>query len=341
MAGISDIVNVTITRETVMPLGLDFGWVNFVSAAASFTPRIKLYGSNEEVQADSAAGADTKAFANLYFGQEVKPTRLYVTKKTTDSYVQALDAATLVNDEWYGIAIASVTVSDQLAVAAWAEPRTKILMVRAATSDVIDGDDTDDVASQLQDLGYMRTSLFYHHQAASVFVEAAPLGLQLPKKPGSSQWAYKRFAGVTPSPLTVGERTAALNKNANVYSDRANISVFEQGKMVGGEWIDTVIGIDKLTQDIESRVYGALVNNEKIPYTDDGINIIVNQVEAALRAAVDSGILAANPPPVVTAPLAADVSPTNKGNRILPDIDFKATLAGAIIKAQIVGRILL
>ena len=123
MSGISDIVNVTITRETVVPLGLSFGWVNFVSVNASFTPKIKIYGSPEEVAADGQAGADTKAYALIYFGQEIRPTRLYVTKKGADSWVTALSDAQAINDEWYGVDIASVSTVDLLAVAQWTDFR--------------------------------------------------------------------------------------------------------------------------------------------------------------------------------------------------------------------------
>jgi hypothetical protein len=339
MSGINDVVSVQITRETIVPVGLSFGWVNFVSANAAFTPKVKIYGSMEEVDADGQAGADTKAFAALYFGQALRPTRLYVTKKGADSWTAALSAAETENSEWYGIAISSVLAADILAVAAWTESRTKIFLARGATDDIVDSEDTDDILSQLQDLGYERTIFFYHHDAATVPVEAAAIGSQMPKKPGSSQWAYKRFAGITPSPISVGERSAILGKNGNVYSDRANLSVFEPGRTVSGEWIDVVIGTDSLTQDIQTRVWNQFLNNEKIPYTNDGVNIIVNAIEAALAQGVRDGILAATPPPFVTAPLVEDVSPTDKGNRILPDVEFGATLAGGIVKTMIRGKL--
>lgn len=340
MSGINDIVNVTITRETVVPVGLAFGWVNFVSELATFTPRVKIYGSPEEIAGDATAGADAKAFALKYFGQEIRPTRLYVTKKDDEdeSYVQALDLARIETDEWYGVTIDSVTAVDQLAVAAWTESKQKIFMARVGTADVIDGADSDDVASVLQDNSYLRTAVFYHHTPA-VFPEAGIMGLQLPKKPGSSQWAYKTIRGIPASPLTDGQRTAAFNKNVNVFTDRSNINVFEQGRTASGEWIDTTINIDWLTSRIQNRVYTQLVNNEKIPYTDDGVNVIVNGVAAVLEEAVVAGILASDPAPTVTAPLVANIDSNTKGARILPDVAFRATLAGAIIKAEIVGRV--
>ena len=50
-----------------------------------------------------------------------------------------------------------------------------------------------------------------------------------------------------------------------------------------------------------------------------------------------TGVLAADPVPIVQAPLVADIDPADKAARILPDITFQATLAGAIHKLVITG----
>ena len=51
------------------------------------------------------------------------------------------------------------------------------------------------------------------------------------------------------------------------------------------------------------------------------------------------GGLAADPAPVVTAPKVADVAAADKVARRLPDIDFTATLAGAVHEVVISGVI--
>ena len=51
------------------------------------------------------------------------------------------------------------------------------------------------------------------------------------------------------------------------------------------------------------------------------------------------GILAADPAFTVTAPAVADVSAGDKTARTLPDVDFDATLAGAIHKVEISGTV--
>ena len=60
-------------------------------------------------------------------------------------------------------------------------------------------------------------------------------------------------------------------------------------------------------------------------------------MKASLRAAVNQGILAADPAPTVTVPKVADVSAADKTARLLPDMKFTGTLAGAIHKVTITG----
>lgn len=339
---LNDIISITITRQTVVPTQEGFGFANFVSPQSTFSPRIKSYADVTEVAADGLLGADAVDFAAKYFGQQIRPSKLYVTKKGGgETYVEALDAAVASNDDWYGLAIDSDLDADILAVAAWTESRIKIFGAKSADAGVYDADDEYDIATQLKDLGYDRTFLFYHQSAATVAVEGAPFGLQLPKLPGSSQWAYKQFSGVTSTSINSSQRSAALAKYANVYTDRNNLNVFENGRMVGGEWIDVIQGIDWLQARMQNNIWNMFVNNEKISYTDDGINLVTNQIREALRTSTTRNILAGDPEFTISAPRASEVSSSDKGNRLLPDISWEATLAGAIIKTTIAGRVLI
>jgi hypothetical protein len=111
--------------------------------------------------------------------------------------------------------------------------------------------------------------------------------------------------------------------------------------MVSGEWIDVIHGIDWLESRMQNNIWNAYVNNEKIPFTDDGINLIITQIDEALSTSVGRSILAGSPVYTISAPRASEVSATDKGQRTLPDVEFEATLAGAINKTRIRGRVLL
>jgi hypothetical protein len=106
-----------------------------------------------------------------------------------------------------------------------------------------------------------------------------------------------------------------------------------------GEFIDIIRGIDWLQSTITIFVFGMLARLPKVPYTDAGITAVQAQVERALKAGIDSNFLSDNPAPVVTVPLAANVPPIDKANRILNNVKFTATVAGAIHAVNIRGTV--
>jgi len=63
------------------------------------------------------------------------------------------------------------------------------------------------------------------------------------------------------------------------------------------------------------------------------------EVRAVMVLCVNQGILAADPAPTVSVPRAADVSMIDKAARLLPDVKFEATLAGAIHKVIVNGTV--
>lgn len=341
MSNLSEIVNITISRQTKVPSQAGLGFAAFVSASADFAETIKAYADIDEVTADEDVGADSLDFATDYFGQNPRPTRLYVIKKGAGTYVEALNAAILVNNDWYGVAIASRTKADILLVAAWTESRVKIFGACSAEAGVLVPGTTDDVASTLQDSSYERTFYIWHSQAATCFPEGALMGAQFPKIAGASTYVYKTLAGIPVDNLTTTQENSALAKNASVYVNIGGINMTEGGKVMSGEWIDVITGIDDLVIDQRSRVFGKLVNSEKVDFTNAGITKIVGAVRESLRRSVNNSVLAEDPAFTVTAPLASEVSAQNKGNRTLPDVKWQATLAGAIQKVLIAGTIVL
>lgn len=343
---INDIVDVVITRERSVPASVGFGWANFVDSTSDFDgARIRQYGSIDEVTDDDGLSEIATDWASKYFGQPTRPTRLYVTTRdkagtgTPDTYVAALTDARKVYDDWYSTAIQSVTKTDIDAVAAYVESLFKIFVPRSADAGIIDPASTTDVAYGLKANSYDRTALQYKLNAGTQYVDAALLGAQLPKKPGSSQWAYKTLNGITVDDLQSADRNAVIGKNANVYNLRANVPVTEEGKVASGEWLDVIVGIDWIKYNIEQAVFTQFVNTDKIEYEDSGVQIIVAAVQKVLDQAVSNKILAKSPAPKVSYPLVKDIPSSTKGTRTLPDITFTGTLSGAIIKTQIRGKI--
>jgi hypothetical protein len=128
-------------------------------------------------------------------------------------------------------------------------------------------------------------------------------------------------------------------KHGNTYTEVAGFNITNPGKVASGEFIDVVFGRDALQARIQEAVFAVLVSVRKVPYTDTGVDMVVAAVKGVLATFVTSGFLAADPAPVVVAPKVKDVAQSDRANRLLPDVDFSATLAGAIQAVEISGRI--
>jgi hypothetical protein len=85
-------------------------------------------------------------------------------------------------------------------------------------------------------------------------------------------------------------------------------------------------------------VFTALNNVDKVPFTDEGVQMVVSPLKAALEEGKKNGVLASYG---VEFPAVTDVSVTDKGKRFLPDISFTGALAGAIHSTKINGVVTL
>lgn len=259
---------------------------------------------------------------------------------TTDpGIVTDLAAIALEDDDWYGLLIDSNSSAEILAAAAWVEARRKIFTAHSGDFDILDDAETGDLFSQLQTGGYARTIPLFHHRPFDQYASAAWEGGRLTTQPGSDTWAFKTLSGVDASTLNQGAQSAIEGKKGNHYTATGGINITYQGISGAGEFADVTRFIDWLFARIQERLLFVLANNAKIPYTDAGVDTIVAAIQGVLNQGIKAGGLAATPAPSVTAPKVADVDPVDKANRLLPDVEFTATLAGAIHQLVITGKV--
>lgn len=259
----------------------------------------------------------------------------------SETLTEALTAIASENNDWYGVAAYSHVKADILEIAAYVEAAKKLYITSSSDSDILTatGSDTTSTAKALSDAAYERTALLYSASADTQYPECAWLGGELSKDPGQATWKFKTLTGVTVDNLTPTQSTNVLAKNANTYEAVGGVNITSNGTVASGEFIDVIRDIDWLTARIQERVYQSLVNLPKIPFTDTGIAIIESAVRAQLLQAVSAGVLSNDPAPTVQVPRARDVAPNDKANRLLPDVKFFGTLAGAIHSVQIRGVI--
>jgi len=243
------------------------------------------------------------------------------------------------DQNWYGLTIDSVGPAEIIAAANWAETQVVLFFPTLADSAVWGAGSTD-VGSQLKAASLQRTIPLWHHRGAEQWADTGWEGKMFPKTPGSANWANQSLSLVDVSNLDDTQRGNMRTKNVNYYVPVKGVPFTLDGRASGGRYADITIGIDWFVDALQSRIVGVLANNDKVPYTDQGIQLIRGQVDAQILEAITATIADGAQPWSSSAPKVADVNPTDKIARILRNVKFQFVLQGAINKVFIQGTVL-
>ena len=184
--------------------------------------------------------------------------------------------------------------------------------------------------------------------ADNQYINVAYAARFLSYQPGSETWVYKTLGAIEPEFPSGTEKKNFEELGVSYYSRYAGRNVILGGKVAAGEWIDVIRFRDWLKNDMQLRVLTILFVNPKIPYTDDGIALIKNQMIASLKQGQACGGVAPEefdadgneiPGYKVSVPLAATLTDTQRASRVLKGCTFAARLAGAIHVVDIHGAL--
>lgn len=265
---------------------------------------------------------------------------LVVSDNTPDPGI-ATDLAAIYafDNDWYGLILDSNSKAQLTAAAAWVEANQRLMVASSADTAVADPASTTDIAYTLKQSSYKRTAILFSGNQLMSYGGAAWMGGVFPYDPGKLTWAFKVLVGVTVDNLNATQTSALKAKSCNFYGKVAGLPVTQWGTVASGEFIDVTHFIDWLQAQLKIQVFSAFVNNPKIPYTKAGINMVVGIMRSVLRAGVRAGGLADDGNLFVTAPDLADIDSVSKGGRLLPNVAFGGTLAGAIHSTTLVGTL--
>jgi hypothetical protein len=236
-----------------------------------------------------------------------------------------LNAVYEADSSFYGLLLAEPTPELILKTAEWAENKRVLL-----------GVDTKDFDNPLKEKSYRYTFSMYHPDPKE-YAAAAFMGKLFPTQPGEATWAFKSLSSVKQYSLSTGQASQLDANNINRYTTINDVGVTLQGKCASGEYIDTIRGIDWLHARLQERIFMLLLKNKKIPYTDKGVDLVRCEIMGQLKEAISAGVLASQPEPTVSAPKVADIRDDDKAKRLLPNVSFSGTLAGAIHALKIEG----
>lgn len=354
---VAQVSNIDVTGAndgtyTVTINGTPFSFVASGNTAAQIRTGLvaAINAGSEPVTAAPGAGDDLDLTADVAGdGFSVvltsNPNSNMVLTETTANVGAASELLRVIDtdDDFYFVLATSRTEQDILQLAETVEGLVKLYFFdtdEADSKDLPAMTDTTSIFGQLKALGYDRTAGVWSEDLDN-YPAAAWVGKCAPKDPGSITWKFKSVNGVTPDDtLTPTEKGTIQDKNANTYTTVGGNAIFENGTVMGGEFIDIMHGTDFISARIKENVFFALTSEDKIPFTNGGIAQVVLQIESVLRLAIDQGILSEEPsPPVVTAPDITEVPIADRAARFLQGIEFEGYYAGAIHKVKIQGRL--
>lgn len=354
MANIDRIVQVSIQLRTAGITSPSFSdlmlFGPFVPPSGSTAKVYIITDPDELVDTFGVLTTDPMYLAALvFFSQIPHPPQLYIgldgnSANVDDDLIAIKDE----NNDWYGFVDVLHNENRTLDIAAYMEAHEKLFLTTLSDVDNTSAAATDNAstAHMLMNGKYFRTAWYWNPDPLQ-FVEVGMAAKSFTKYPGQETWANQRLSGIASTFLNETIAQNVFAKNGNTFEPFRNISITQNGKVAGGEWIDVIRFRDWLCEEIKVRIFQQMVDN-RIPYTDPGIAIIRSRLQQALDFGVTRGGIA--PPEVdiegnlmpsytIDVPLSFSISSDDKANRILRDVYFTARLAGAIHVVQIQGTL--
>ena len=326
-------VEVVITRETRAVTQDGFGTPMILATDRNFpyTTFTELSALAEHFEPSSRA----YQMANRIFGQTPRPVQLAIYGVEFDPDTDLVDDLILelnkvAEQDFYFLLCDRQEEEVIRALSNWVDSQKKLYFY-----------DTDDPTIH-ETLESDRTIPFVHKNPLS-FPAAGWVGVCAPQPPGSITWKFKTINGIEDPGYSTNEIDAIVESGGNTYVRQGGILHTYDGRTSSGEWIDVIRSMDFVEARIKEEVFRVLVTTPKVRYDSVGIAQIVAAVESVLKSAFMQGIIAADddgqPMYTVTAPKRSEIPANMRAQRILPDVNFTFTLAGAVHKVRIRGVI--
>ena len=225
-----------------------------------------------------------------------------------ETAVEAVQACREENDSWYGcqVVTAGLVKADHLAIAAYIEACSPASFYAYSTdeADVLNGV-AGNTALTLMGLLRNRTiGMYSSDQDASPVLNtgypyaiASIMAYAMGANKGLANSAYtlkfKTCPGILIEPLSTTQIGNLEDANCNMYVKYGNqYSWFQQGVMASGWYFDRLINLDVFGNKIQVNVANLLSANPKVPLTDPGVTMIIQQVQLACESMRRIGYIA-------------------------------------------------
>ena len=240
------------------------------------------YASLDAVKVDYSENEDVMAKAEAYFAQEYHSDRVAILDIPSGKELDALGAFWFFN---WTFAVRAKSDDQQSEL-------TLLSNIFEANKDHFLVIQTNDVSALVALQGQNYTIGLKHDTAEAM--DAAFVGEIATLPVGSVTWKFKTLNGITPEELTAPEVVGINKVNAIAYKTSFSKDQTTEGKALSGEYIDTLHGILWVKSNMESDLEKMLQDNDKIPYSQVGINMITGVATQVLNRAFEQGIIQAD-----------------------------------------------
>lgn len=332
-------VEIVITDQT-RPLsqrGFGLPLIFGTTKAHPYTEYTSLSAVAEDFNATDAEYLAAQAM----FRQSPGPSKvaIYSVERTTPGdLVTALNELVQQHNDWYWLVFAprQHEGADDLGdLADWVAAAGKFAVV----TNVV-GDSAADIVEQATAINSSRV-VYFAHTDPNQYPDAALVGRMAPLQPGSATFKFKTLDGVSEAGFSVTEIGQLHNAGVITYVRKFGVLQTSEGYVTDKTYADITLAKDWLKARMEERISRVLFVNEKIPYDNIGIAQIIEPIKTTLQQATALGIVARGDDGTglftVRAPRREDVDPTDRANRILPDVYWDAILAGAVHRVRVTG----
>lgn len=101
--------------------------------------------------------------------------------------------------------------------------------------------------------------------------------------------AYKSMPGITVEDIQEQQTTLFKNNYINYFVNRGNsYNLYEMGTMSNGTFIDEVVQLDMLQEQIQSAILNVMTSDDKTSQTDDGVEVYNTAITGVLDKFVES-----------------------------------------------------
>lgn len=214
-----------------------------------------------------------------------------------ESLMAALAEINNLNSAFYGVYVAGQPTDAEIDSAhSWVNSATpsKILAYTALRDEQIEWSESN-IIKKWHDVNSGRVLVQYNrtgdnHAAAALLAEAVSTNWR-----GSNTAKTLKFKSQSvrsDSKITINEANRCNRLGVNFYTDYDGVPMLAEGVMVGGRFVDEVVGLDAFIDGIQKAAFNYIKSAPKVPQTDKGTAAIISQLIPIAKEFVRNGFLA-------------------------------------------------